>query len=214
MQQGENSSDSATTTPFTDLKSKLSLQSPWCDLSSPEQKIKLCKIDPQPSVSTQPLLVTHTIIINKDCTWKVTVHGHEITNSTGGIFSLIPHCLTASKLSDLIRIIDTCKTCPGNADKCFIEMAKSRKGKFFTRSGELRAKLQPQFESAVTETIRTTNCDFLVKDGMCSKCSTYRSQLRMMSSRYKSKSASPHVFCNERYLDTPHITTESNYSRK
>lgn len=207
LQLGKNTSESASTTPFNEMKTSSFLQSPWCDQSCSEQErnqIKLCKIGHQPSVSTQPLLVTHTITINDDCTWTVTVHGREITKSTCDVLSVIPHHLTSSKLHDLIIVLDTCEICPGNADKCFIKMAKSRKGKFFTRSGELRAELQPELESGrVSETIRTTNCDFLVKVGKCSKCSMYRSQLRMMSCRYKRKPVLSHKFCNERYLNTP-----------
>lgn len=126
--------------------------------------------------------------------------GHEILRSASGVLSSISDYLTVSKLRDLITILDACEICPGNPDKSFVEMGKSRKGKFLTNSGELRAELE---STSPSETIRTTNCDILVKNGKCLHCSQYRSQLRMMVSRHKGKSAVPSKFSNERYLNTP-----------
>ena len=203
---------SASPAPFAVIKSSLSfVESPWCELSGTDQQtnqIKLCRIGSQPSVSTQPLLVTHTIVINDDCTWKLTVYGHEIS-PTCGVLSSIPQHLTACKLQEMVKVLAEINICPGNHDASFIELARSRKGKFFTASGELKAELQPNIQSCgLPETIRVADCDFVVKDGTCSKCSGYRSQLRMMLSRYKHKCEVPHKFSNERYMNTPQKRTK------
>jgi hypothetical protein len=106
------STTSASPAPFDALKSSLSfVKSPWCDLSGTHQQsgqVKLCRIGSQPSVSTQPLLVIHTIIINDDCTRKLTLYGLEIS-PTCGVLSSIPEYLTACKLQEMVAKIEICQ---------------------------------------------------------------------------------------------------------
>ncbi len=57
---------------------KRSLPIGWFDHSSPDQSsIRVCKIVNSPSSSAQPLIITHSIIVEPDFSWKVFVHNCE-----------------------------------------------------------------------------------------------------------------------------------------
>ncbi len=187
----------------------------WTDQSqisnASDDSIKLCKINSQPSTSTQPLVITHTLVVKNDFTWKLIVHGHEVLHLSTPLLSTIPEHLNKQSLAHLLTVIDSLKVCPGNTDERFIEMAKSLKGKFLTKSGEVRAYIDSGFplsinKTVVSTTIRTNGCEIVTIGERCSKCDNYRGQLRMAHSRHSRKSSDSQKFTNNRYLNTPQKT--------
>ena len=101
-----------------------SIKLSWIDQTEkqPINQIKLCKISHIPYTSTQPLVVTHTLLVNDDCTWKLYICGHEVRPITDGPLSTVPITLNQESFINLISIIDRCKVCPGNPDTHFIKL--------------------------------------------------------------------------------------------
>ena len=66
--------------------------------------------------------MTHTLLVNDDCTWKLFICGHEVKPITDGPLNAVPVTLNQESFINLISIIDQCKVCPGNPDTHFIEL--------------------------------------------------------------------------------------------
>ena len=156
--------------------------------------------------------MTHTLLVNDDCTWKLFICGHEVKPITDGPLNAVPVTLNQESFINLISIIDQCKVCPGNPDTHFIELGNSRKGKFETSGGEIKARIEEGFpvtlkESVYTSTVRNTNCHILIHGEKCINCHKYRPQLRAMYSRYNQSKHKPHTvsskYINNRFLKTP-----------
>ena len=121
------------------------------------------------------------------------------------LLSTVPQRLNRQSLAHLLTVIDSSTVCPGNTDERFIEMAKSLKGKFLTKSGEVRAPSSIN-KTVVTSTIRISGCKFVTTGERCSDCENYRKQLRTAHSRHSRKSSDSQKFTNNRYLNTPQKT--------
>ena len=173
------------------------------------QQMMLCKISSQPSTSSQPLVISHTVTVNDDCTWSVLVHGHSVAKSCKAL-AFLPDKINFDCLQQLLSTLDKCWLCPGNPDKHFMKMARSRKNKFVSVTGETNAIVETGEvrvgEELFHETIRHINCEIICDDPKprCAKCALYRPNLRVMYSRYQAKAnTEPSKFSNERYLNTP-----------
>ncbi len=187
--------------------------SSWTDLTHKTEgtieAIKLCKINSQSSSSSQPPIITHSLRVNADLSWKLTVHGHEVTPTSTTLLSNIPEHINASTIMNLLSILEKCSICPGNCDERFVDMVNAHKGKLLARSGEVRAYCESGFPvscggSVVSTTVRTSACPIITPQGRCSLCNDYRKQLRMSHSRWIKKTQdSPQKFANDRFLTTP-----------
>ena len=162
----------------------------WIDQTSERQplnQIKLCKISSQPSTSAQPLVITHYLLINNDCTWNLFVHGHKVIPATNGLLSVIPNVLNQQMFLKLINIIDSCMVCSGNVDKHFVDMGNAIKGKFLAANGDTKAVVEDGFPlllngNIFTSTVRMIDCEILIHGMKCTQCQCYRPQLRAMYS--------------------------------
>lgn len=191
------------------------LGSSWCDQTKTQDtitQIQLCKIEAQTSVST-PLVITHTLLVERDLSWNVFVHGHHINRTTSGLLSSIPSHIDSSTLLTLLSILDSASVCPGHPDSKFIEIAKKRKGVFYGQNGEIKASLESSFpvvRNGVTysSTIRASQCEILIKNekSICETCKAYGSTLRAIYSRCarsQTDASTPSKFTNNRYLASP-----------
>ena len=213
--QAKNQLQNVVVTTLDDLYSSISsIKLSWIDQTSQQQpidQIKLCKISSQPSTSAQPLVITHSLLINNDCTWDLFVHGRKVIPATNGLLSLIPNVLNQQMFLKLINIIDSSKICPGNVDTHFVDMGNARKGKFLTTDGVTKAAVEEGFPLLLngkiyTSTVRMINCEVLIQGAKCIHCQSYRSQLRAMYSRCKRKESDTcnnSKYTNNRHLKTP-----------
>ena len=174
----------------------------WSDQTAiPVEQIQLCKILSSPSSSNQPLIVSHSLLINKDFTWTLHVLGHEIEKHANDLIRDIPDRLNISSFSNLLSLLDSANICPGNSQSHFVEMANSRKGTFMSANKQPVAKLEDS-------TIRNIDCHVLTDKYKCTRCKSYEPTLRALYSRWshKKETTSPSrisKFTNNRYLDTP-----------
>ena len=97
-----------------------------------------------------------------------------------------PATLTSDALYEYLSLLDNLTTCNGNADQELMEIAVKRKGIFKAAKGkEVKARVDPiPFVSdgkPYSATIRTSECQILVKEGRCKACKVYRRTLLTMA---------------------------------
>ena len=195
---------------FSSFYSSLpSLSSEWSDQTvTPLEKIQLCKISSNACSSNQPLVVSLSLTINEDFTWKLFVLGQQLEKQMNTLLCDIPYHLDVVSFSNLYSVLDSANICTGNSQSHFVDMANSRKGMFLSASKQPIARL----ETEPLPTIRTVGCDLLISSTKCCKCMDYESTLRALHSRWvKNKKCSlsePSKFTNNRYLKTPEKMTK------
>ena len=173
------------------------LGSDWCDQSQltdqPTQQIRLCKVTsrPQASQSTEPLVISHSLLVDADLSWRVFIHGHRVDKSTSNSLAAVPDHLDSSAFAHLLSILQSVNVCPGQPNPRYIEMAVSRKGTFTGPDGDIKATLETSFQVTLKgkvfpSTIRTTKCEVLTdaRGSTCSTCRGYGSTLQAMYSRW------------------------------
>ena len=105
------------------------------------------------ATATQPLVVTHSLIVHADYSWQAFVHGHEVVPMVTNPLYGYPKYLDGTTLK---RLINSCTVCPGNPDTHFVEMGNSHKGKFQTSNGEVRAVVESGYPLSLNGNIYTS----------------------------------------------------------
>lgn len=202
------------------LQKAVKLPQNWymhCDTSS---GIRLCKIYSQ-SGSTQSL-ITRSISIETDCSWKVFVHTIEVSKCEA--LSSIPQLLDDASLAELINIVEQLNVCAGHPEAKFIDFVSKRKGKLLNRSGAVAATIDEYAPVHLNgemfqKTIRTMQCELLIHTQKCRSCVNYQRTLRILCDRWSRRdseelsSSSSHT--NIRYMSTPEKSTKlGNMSRR
>lgn len=155
-----------------------------------------------------PTIVLHLLLIHSNLTWEVhTIHHLVSSNCT--ILNQHPSVLTDNAALSLIHTIDQSKVCRGNCDKHFVDLAKSKKGKFTTASGSCIATLEDGIAFMIDDeelysTVRHVDCEIISSTAMCPACTNYRNTLRaLVCKQTKTKTLKPHPKMNTRFLRTP-----------
>ena len=185
----------------------------WADqtTTTPLDKIQLCKVSRAPCTASQPVVVTCCLTINSDLTWQAHVHGQTVKPSARSPLSSVPEKLSTVSVAALLKLLETCRVCPGHPDEQYEDLAKGKKGRFLSPQGELVAYEDGGFTVDLNgkrymRTIRTSHCDILIHGEKCESCSQFKPTLRAMHSRWLKKPQSPRTpkkFANNRYLNTP-----------
>lgn len=96
----------ATATNIRELCDSSALPSGWNNLANDSRdESRLCKVSSQ-SGTSEPLKVSHSIIINSDITRNVYVHGNQVSCRRNTPLSQIPDKLSTESLQSLISIVD------------------------------------------------------------------------------------------------------------
>ena len=199
---------------FQFLKASIVLPShAWSDQSISDTTIRLCKISDQPCTSQQPLRVSHCIKIGMDFTWEAFVYGHKLDRCQCQPLHAIPPHLDSKSLQHLIHVLDTATVCAGHPDEKYVSMLNSKKGKrVVAKDGSTSVYLDEQGPITLNGqlyhfTVRASKCEILCHGSKCYKCISYRAGLRVMHSRWVTRSPSRHTSTssttNYRYLSTP-----------
>ena len=102
-------------------------------------KIMVTRIKQQSS-SSHPLLITHCVTVERDQTWKISVHGHELNPQENEKLSLMPSRIeSACSLNHLLSTIDHLHVCAGHPDENFLRMVEDKKGKLISVKGTVAA---------------------------------------------------------------------------
>ena len=187
--------------------------SAWSLQSSSHNRLIIIKVKEQ-STSTQPLVISHSIVLQSDLSWQLSVNGHEIVAAKFASLSRFPARMsTPSTLSQLLSRLDRLTVCSGHPDAHFVSMAKAKKGKFVSSNGELTAFLDTH---TGPDTVRTATCQMLTSSTKCPQCATFRPTLRAMHHRWSktNKRELPHSHTNERWLNTPQRSSKTRHLKK
>ena len=209
-----------------DLK-MITLPSPAWSIQSPgsSDRIIIFKVQDQSS-SVQPLVITHSLTIESNFTWKLSVHGHEIQPIMCPAISKMPAHLKAIDLHQFLVLLDKLTICPGHPDHHLISMAKHKKGEFMSQGGDVKAYLDSNAAvelngQTYSETIRSSRCHLLISSGKCPECVGYRSTLRSMHHKWQkgqklstSQATSMHSHTNERWLNSPQLRAKASQLRE
>ena len=128
---------------------------------------------------------------SNDLTLKLNTANHLVSQESPALCQLPLH-LTPDSVKRVIELIDGSKLCIGNSEEKFIELARKKKGKFLSISGEPVAYFEEGvcFKTASGEercaTIRRKDCLLLLlRSEICSVCERYHDTLRTMLYREK-----------------------------
>ena len=190
------------------MNTKLPSQAWNVQKSEENLQLFIYKTHQNPSSSSHPLTISHSVTIAPDFSCKVAVHGHEIHSDV----LCIPPKIIETSLQILLEKLEMLHICPGHPDKQFVEMVKSRKGQLFNSSGQVGAYLESGYQitdnnETFTETVRTSACLVLTdKKNRCDHCTSYRDTIRSIYHRWSKQCDEPlaintssHV--NERWLN-------------
>ena len=189
------------------LQSTLELPSSWSDQSSTDlNRLVLCKMSHQAGPSSQPVRISHCVMVDSDFTWSVFVEGLHVEISRCIALKSFPSALDSPTLSQLLKKVDELTLYEGHPDAHFVKMVSAKKGKILSHDGKFVAYVD---EVCGSKTVRTCDCELLVSGNKCSSCLDYRANLRAMYSKWSKRQAdntqvsdsSSHT--NDRYLNTP-----------
>ena len=149
--------------PLEDLWEAVKLPKNWYDHCVTPRANRLCKIYCQ-SESTQPL-ITRSIVIGADCSWKVFVHSYEV--DTCPAQSTIPPYLNNVSTAELIYLVKKLNVCAGYPEAKFIDFVSKRKGKLLNRSGDAAVSIDGNALVCLNgemfqKTIRTSQCELIM----------------------------------------------------
>ena len=189
----------------------ITLPSPsWMDVSaSPVQSITLCKVSNVPTVSTQPVIISHCLKIESDLTWTLFVHNHKLVKEKCSSLEAFPGTLSSESLRDLLLILDQLHVCCGQPDTHFVSMVNAKKGKILSSDGKVAAIVDSYAPVGLNgehylATVRTGSCELVAKSQKCVSCKSYRDTLRSMYNRRRTcEMSDTSSHSNERYLNTP-----------
>ena len=98
--------------------------------------------------------MTYTLLANDDCTWKLYICGHEVRPITDDPLSTVPIILNQESFINLyLLLIDVKCVQDILMHMHFIELGKSRKGKFETACGEIKARIEDGFPLMLNESV-------------------------------------------------------------
>ena len=186
----------------------LALPSKWnvqlCEESIELQLVELCR---QKSHECEPIVITRSMIISQDLTWMVHVQGHMLNPLYCTATADIPSKLDLNSFKRLTAVLTASNICVGNPDGRFVDMAKSREGKFLSASNEVVSVLDSGRCVTVgsvshSSTIRHCQCELLVMTSSprCKCCSKYRNNLRAMYSNHCKEKTANVSGANLRYM--------------
>ena len=95
------------------------------------QSICLCKVSALPTVSTQPIVITHCLTVSEDLTWELYVHNCQVQPHICQTLQSVPQILTSDPLSKLLQLLDRLKLVCVVVSRILIlfQWSKQRKGK-------------------------------------------------------------------------------------
>ena len=138
-QNCEQDTDSA----LVALQRSLSLPNSWIDASHPPlTSLCLCKVSTIPTVSTQPSVITHSLIVNENLGWELYVHNRQVQPHA---LRSVPLILTSESLNNLLQLLERPHVCGGQPDSHFVSMVNAKNGKIISSSNGKVAAIVDQY---------------------------------------------------------------------
>lgn len=160
----------------------------------------------------QPPNVSRAVSVNVDGTWKVYVHNHALSSSCESLKVVSKIITGLDSLIQLIELVDGLRVCAGHPDVNFVSFCLAKKGKFTSQDGEEVAYVDSYLPISLNgesylQTVRTNECELLVRTPKCAACKKYRKTIRTLYNRWKQRGSDSFsdssCHTNNRYLNTP-----------
>ena len=150
-------------------------------------ELKLCLITSQ---DESPLVVVRSIVVKADYSWLIHVNNHRVDPQNVSLLKDVPPLLDITSITNLLQAVHTLKTCAGNPDSKFTELARSKKGQFLSADKKVVAYLDSGFRVVVdgqdhASTVRCSDCHLLTQYTRCVPCDVYRGTLKSMHYRFQ-----------------------------
>ena len=156
----------------------------------------------------KPIAITICLLIAKNRTWSVYVHGHLVDHCPA--LHEIPKVLVEKDASNLISKLNGLNVCVGQPDTKFIDVCIAKKGQILSRNNQVVAYLDSTAcvsadGQMYAKTVRHSQCEMLVLGSRCNKCANYRDNLRVISRNHllSKKQTKYSKRTNFRYMKTP-----------
>ena len=155
----------------------------WFDVSTaPLQQIVFVK-----HARDQPAVVSRSLIVESDFTWKVYVHSQLLSATDCQSLSKFPVHLQIESLQEVLNTINQLHLCAGHPDQKFVDMVDA---KLFTLSGQISAYVDRKSFIALDRniyhaTVRPASCQLLSSSAKCFQCVNYRNTLRSIHHRWQ-----------------------------
>lgn len=165
----------------------------------------------------QPPNVSRAVNVNVDGTWKVYVHNHALSPSCESLKVVSKIIADLHLLKQLIELVDGLRVCAGHPDANFVPFCLAKKGKFTSKDGEEVAYVDSYLPISLNgenylQTVRTNECELLVRTPKCAACKKYRKTIRILYNRWKQRDndsfSDSSCHTNNRYLNTPEKLTK------
>lgn len=164
----------------------------WHDnTTQPHQEIQLFKVQRQSD--GEPIIITMCLLIAKNCTWRVYVHGRLVDSCPA--LSEIPKILTKKDASNLMSKLNNLNVCVGQPDAKFVDVCAAKNGQILSHNKQVVAYLDSTAcvsdGQMYTKTVRHAGCEMLVLGSCCNKCAGYRDNLRAISRNHSLRKPRP-----------------------
>ena len=108
---------------ISSLHSNIEQPKGWYDHTpSNLDAIRLCKVSDTTSSSVQPMLITHSIIVNSEFSWKLFIHNRAICKCSA--LTGIPVKLDETSLLRLITLVDKLRVCSGCPESKLVKQCR------------------------------------------------------------------------------------------
>ncbi len=140
------------------------------------------------------------------------VHNHPVKSDCQALNAIPPKIICLDSLKKLIELVNVLNVCAGHPDNKFVLFCKAKKGKFTSRDGKEVAFLDDYLPISLNgqahlQTIRTKECDVLVRGVKCVACKNYRRTIRLLCNRWHKRNSDSmsdsSCHTNHRFLTTP-----------
>ena len=111
------------------------------DLSPESLDVLLyCKLSYELTSITQPVKITHCLMIQKDFTWSLSVNRQYLDLSKCHALKSLPSTLNHSSLAEsILRTLDTLVYCTGHHDSHFVSIVLAKIEKILSDDGKIVA---------------------------------------------------------------------------
>ena len=76
-----------------------------------------------------------SLFMDSDFKWRVNA-GDKVITSSDSILTFLPqHLVSVNEIVTVVKFLDSCKLCIGNADTRYFPLQERRKGKFMDTTG-------------------------------------------------------------------------------
>ena len=195
----------------------------WIDITTDAQSaLKYCHLTCTScsSHNANPVSLTFTIIINKDCTWKFYVGSCLIDVSKIPCLAHVSKIIDANGAISMFKMLQMYRVCPGNPDEKFVDMLEKSRTGSITLHGKAHSAIidhggVTKDGCSYSKTVRVLNCSMVIPitSPRCEACIKYRNTLRANFSKYAKATPEPVSIQTSSHTNLRYMSTQQRSVR-